>query len=281
MPIRFRLYAIRKSTRGPVACAITLGACLTGWSAAESDCPAPVATCMLPAAARHSDRIATYFHTGGLVIPAAHSEAECAEPIATCIQPAPQRLRLTEVGPARHVEQPATVTELLRDWAEASSAHPAWSPAEKKWLARRHQPWLSAVALDAVMRLSSSVEAQNLAHDFTWTQEATREDVTVLHAVPKDDAQRLFCPQLRVELDATTHALAAIDVADRTGTWRPIDLPWAVLPKPSRGHDTIVLTADRMEVDVTESANLPPKPVSGSTIRFAAERLEFNVTTPR
>lgn len=282
MPIRFRLSVIRNFVRGPLMGVFTLGACLTGWADAESDCPAPVATCTFPPAARHSSRHITYFHTSGIVSPLGHSESECAEPIATCIQPAPQVSRLADGGPLRLTEGASTVGELLRDWATASATRAAWTPAEKKWLARRHQPWLSAVALDAVMRLSSSVSEQDLSRDFTWsTGESQDDDIAVLHAVPTDETQRLFCPQLRVELDVSTHTMLAIDVADRAGTWRPIDLPWAVMPKSSRGGDTIILTAERIEVDAADSTDLPPSPQAKPTIRFAAGVIEIRSDVPR
>lgn len=285
MPIRNCLSTVRYTVCGPIALAIALGSSQIGW--AEAECPAPVATCTLPAAARPTDRIATYFHSSGVVTATANTDTECAAPIATCIRPAPQSLRLTDTSSQQPVDRPATLTELLHDWAAASSAHPAWTPSEQKWLARRHQPWLSAVALDAVIRLSSSVDASTLTRDFTWTQSETRDEVTVLHAVPKDETHRLFCPQLRVELDAVTHAMLAIDVADRAGTWRPIDLPWAVLPKVSRPGETIILTADRVEVELTDPAGeaatngLPPQPTPASAVRFAADRIEFSISAPR
>lgn len=287
MPTGFRLSSMLTSTPGFLAGTISLGVCLTGWTAADPVCPAPVATCTLPAPARHSDRVATYFHTSSVATTVTVQESECAEPIATCIQPAPQVAHQQQAGFFAPAERQTTVSELLHGWSASSSAHPVWTLSEKKWLARRHQPWLSAVALDSVMRLSSAVKETDLARDFTWTLEGTRDDVTVLHAVPKDETQQLFCPQLRVELDAATHALTAIDIADRAGTWRPIDLPWAVLPMPDRDADAIRLVANWIEIESTgnrefsESTDLPPVPSSAAAVRFASERQEFNVSTPR
>lgn len=279
----FRQRTHLTSKCGPIALAFFLGTCAPGWSVTDATCPDPVATCTLPAATRLPESIATYFHTGGVVTFAVPTESNCAEPIATCIQPAPSVAQLPGTGLAWRSDHAASVSELLRSWSAASHQHPAWTTTEKNWLARRHQPWLSAVALDAVVKLASTVTEADLADDFTWTQEAVREDVTVLRAVPTDETQRLFCPQLRVELDATTHALAAIDVADRAGTWRPIDLPWAVLPKPTFNNNTIVLTADAIEIAVAnaDGTALPPSPTTPTLLRVAAERVEFDVSSPR
>ncbi len=287
MPIRMSLSAIGNAMGVPWTCAIALSTGLTVWAETEVDCPAPVATCTRPAAARHSAQIAAYFHTSGVVHSFTDAESECAEPIATCIRPTPQISRLSATVTGRHAEVQPTVAEILRGWATASTTHAAWSPAERQWLARRHQPWLSAVALDAVIRLSSSLTENELARDFNWTQAEANDEVTVLLAVPTEDMQRLFCPQLRVELDAITHGLTAIDVADRTGTWRPIDLPWAVLPHPSRGSGAIILTAERREIEVTDQLNadaagtLPPSPQRLPVVRFAADVIEIEAATPR
>ncbi|MDP1798354.1 MAG: hypothetical protein Q8K78_12760 [Planctomycetaceae bacterium] len=277
MPTGFRLPMVLPCA----GLAITLGVNLTAGIAAESPCPAPIATCGFPAPARHPETIATYFHTSGAVTLSTY-DAECAAPIATCIQPAAYIAPLPVTRLSWRTERQPALSEVLQRWSAASNTHATWTATEKNWLARRHQPWLSAVALDAVVRLASSVKAADLANDFTWTQEFTEDDVTILRAVPTDETQRLFCPQLRVELDAVSHALTAIDVADRAGTWRPIDLPWAVLPKPSRGVDAIVLTSNQIEIEltgsvtITELAEVPPSPVSAPTIRFAADRVEFN-----
>lgn len=285
MPIGSRLSSILSSTRVLFAWALTFGTGATSWASAESACSAPIATCTLPAAARHHETIATYFHTSGVVTWTTTMEDNCGAPMATCIQPAARVAELPELGLFWHVEHDTTITELLQSWSQASIAHPAWTASEKNWLARRHQPWLSAVALDAVVRLASSVTEADLEHDFIWTHESTRDDVTILRAVPTDETQRLFCPQLRVELDAETRALSAIDVADRSGTWRPIDLPWAVLPKPIHAGETIILTANSIEMDLRSNTStvtdFPPAPDTLPTLRFAAEQLEFNATAPR
>ncbi len=262
---------------------------LTGWAAAESICPAPRATCSHPAAARLSEQAPAFFHAAQVDTHAVSSEPECAEPRATCVQPRARVAQLADhgLGWASGSHLKGSVESQLAAWAMAAQGRPEWTPTEKNWLARRHQPWLSAVALENVVRLASAVKEAELSRDFTWTVDTTDGSMTRLHAVPTDETQRLFCPQMRVELDSITHALTAIDIADRTGTWRPIDLPWAVFPKPTRGEQAMILTADNLEfaltgvVSASEIVALPPLPASAAATRFAIDRAEFDATTPR
>lgn len=267
----------RNHITGGLTVALLLGLQATGWTAAESICPAPRATCVLPAA-RLAEPPAGYFHHGGIHAFTTVLDDNCAEPLATCVLPP---ARFVDASPSARMSTPitATIPELLAAWADATQDHAALNLTEKQWLARRHEPWLSAVTLDTVVRLTQSVNAGELARDFNWTLGRMRDDAYVLHGVPTDETQRLFCPQLRVELDAATRTLTTIDVADRTGTWRPIDLPWAVLPTPARGEPTILLTASAIElqIDQTAAVDIPPSPITGPALRLAAEALELPI----
>jgi len=235
----------------------------TGWTATESVCPAPRPTCVLPPA-RLAEPPSGYFHHGNSTVAAFTVEANCGDPMATCVQP-PARIIQAAYTPLASPTSALSLTELLEDWATASRKQSPLTLTEKHWIARRHEPWLSAVALESVVRLTSAVDAEELRRDYRWTLDS-RADAVTLNAVPLDDAQKLFCPQLRIELDPITHAVATIDVADRTGTWRPIDLPWAVLPESHRGVFSIVAS----------DSELPPSPSNLPKLRFASHQLEVD-----
>ncbi|HET6423629.1 MAG TPA: hypothetical protein VFG20_08085 [Planctomycetaceae bacterium] len=269
MPTQTRIQNL--FTRGLVF-AMTCGGSVTGWTAAESLCPAPRATCVLPAA-RLAEPPPGYFHHGGFEAALTTADANCADPVATCIQPPARLVDISFTG-RLSLSFSSSIPELLGGWSAASQRQTPLTPTEKQWLARRHEPWLSPVALETIVRLTSSVDADTLAQDFEWTLDA-RRDAVVLTGVPTDDTQRLFCPQLRVELDPVTQKVSTIDLADRAGIWRPIDLPWAVLLEPGRDTGAIVLTADAIEVDVA-TTDLPPSPSGPSVIRLAAEAIELS-----
>ncbi len=204
----------------------------------------------------------------------------CAAPLATCISVVPQAPVLATHGLHwRYAATSASATqESLQRWEQASANRPAWTTAEKQWLARRHQPWLSAVALEYVTRFSSAVESAALTRDFDWSVVAQKAEATVLKAVPKDETARLFCPELRVTLTSAQPAVQSIEVVDRNGAWRGIDLPWAV---PTERNE-IQLVAGAISVALGEpeavpSVALPPSPTTAGAIRFAAESINIEL----
>lgn len=274
MPTQTRIQNL--FTRGLVL-AMTCGGGVTGWAAAESLCPAPRATCVLPAA-RLAEPPPGYFHHGGLETAIRILDTDCADPVATCIQP-PARLVAASFSHSLSVPVPSSIPELLDGWSAASQRQAPLTPTERQWLARRHEPWLSPVALETIVRLTSSVDANALAEDFDWRLDA-RRDAVVLTAVPTDDTQRLFCPQLRVELDPVTQKVASIDFADRAGIWRPVDLPWAVLLDPTEDSGAIVLTAETLEIEVA-GTDLPPSPRRLPAVRLAADWVETPLSIRR
>lgn len=256
------IFSSRRCSLATVAAFIgVLGNHMIGWTATESICPAPRATCVLPPA-RLAEPPSGYFHHGKIAGEAVPLESNCADPLATCVQPQ-ARIIQAAYTPLQSAAPTLSLTELLDQWATASRVQSPLTLTEKHWIARRHEPWLSAVALETVVRLTSAVDVEELNRDYRWSLD-TRAEVVTLNAVPLEETQKLFCPQLRIELDPITHAVATIDVADRTGTWRPIDLPWAVLPESQRGVFSVVATDNE----------LPPSPSNTPKLRFANHQLE-------
>lgn len=256
-------------------------------SLSDDVCATPTATCVSPVPQRARAMSAVSSPVPPAVPPVSDALDACAEPAATCVRP------VAAVAQLKHHEhrwqpahsRPPTVAELLRRWEAAATDRPAWTPAEKTWLARRHQPWLSAVALEAIVRLSATVSASELQHDFTWTAGAAPHDATVLHAVPNDETLRLFCPQLRLELAPTTHALKSVELVDRTGQWRSIELPWSTAIDSPTNTFTVVLTGLQFDVDaslpVADAADLPPSPGDSATVRFATEAVDIELRPRR
>ncbi len=240
-------------------------------------CASPMPTCLAPApAAIDARRYQNYLGidwSPTLVEP-------CAAPLATCIGAAPQSAVLAGHGLRwQHSTAPTcSAQECLQRWEQASVERSAWTTAEKQWLARHHQPWLSAVALEQVARFSSSVQAAALTRDFDWTVLGQQSDTTVLKAVPKDETAKLFCPELRVTLSAGQQSVQAIEVADRNGTLRGIELPWTLPAEQNQ----IQLVAGAISVAIGEPeavppADLPPSPTPTGVIRFAAESISIEL----
>lgn len=234
-------------------------------------CASPMPTCLAPAPATVDARQYQKF----LGIDWVPTIVEpCAAPTATCIGAAPRATVLTSHGLRwQSSNTPACSTqEYLQRWEEATAEHSTWTTAEKQWLARHHQPWLSAVALEQVARLSSSVQAASLTREFDWTVVGQREADTVLKAVPKDETVKLFCPELRVTLSTGEQMVQAIEVADRNGELRGIELPWTI---PAEQHDKVYLVR-HFEIsfhdsDTPQPVDLPPRPSRSTPIRFAVD----------
>lgn len=259
---------LRQSLVAATASASVMAIQTTAWTATESVCPAPRATCVLPPA-RLAEPPSGYFHHGQIAAMAFSTESNCADPMPTCVHP-PARIIQAAYTPLQSATPTLSLTDLLDQWAVTSRKQTLLTLTEKQWIARRHEPWLSAVALETVVRLTSAVDAEELNRDYSWSLE-TRGDAVTLNAVPLEETQKLFCPQVRIELDPITHAVATIDVADRTGTWRPIDLPWAVLPESQRGVLSVVATDNE----------LPPSPSNTRKLRFANHQLEVDSSVVR
>lgn len=224
-------------------------------------CVGQRAHCVLPPAA-----IVAANATQSAVLPAAHQQdddpcllprALCVLPIAHCVQDSLPRCG-GETG---------AITTLLRRWEAVAANHPAWSARDREWLRRQAGHHLSAHALDLVVRLTQSVTATALLRDFEWQLTPSDDAAILLSAIPRDEATRLFCSELQIELDAITGQLRAVDVLHRTVKHHLVIQPEVTL-------------AANFAVEADDDGDLPPSPSAAEStplIRFAAGTIEVEV----
>jgi len=210
---------------------------------AEEDCAWPPAHCVLPRAAS--------------VVPASRTDSsdECP-PRAKCVTPSASTIRELP----RSSSTNPSVKDFLRTWENASASHTAWTAREREWLRRRAGETLSAHAFELVLRLTEPVMAKSLEQDFEWSIASTTESVTTVTAIPRDDATRLFCRALQIDLDHARGVPVAIRMTGRNGQ------------QPVLIERELVVPAS-----FSDSAEVPPSPTataSTSVIRFAAGESE-------
>jgi hypothetical protein len=233
---------------------------LDGGGDAEN-CLGDRALCVKPGAATVNGQA-----TQSAVLPSLDREEydPCRMPAAHCVSPA---ARCVQDAMPRCPSSMDPVMELLRRWEAASAGQPAWSARDREWLRRQTGDDLSAHALDLVVRLTQPVAVPVLLHDFDWQFTPSQSTGAVLSAAPRDEAARLFCSELQIELDATTGRLRAVDIVHRA----------------TRRHLVIqseITLAANVSVETDDDSNLPPSPTpvgAAPLIRFAAGAIEIEV----
>jgi hypothetical protein len=196
--------------------------------------------------------------------PAPIEHDPCQSPRAACVLPAAHCVN-DDLPRCPSANEP--VAALLRRWETASANQPAWSPRDREWLRRQSGDNLSAHALDLVVRLTQPVTVAALRREFDWQLTPADDAGIVLAATPRDDAARLFCSELHIELDAGTSRPRAVDVIHRGGRQRLVIQP------------EVVLTA-HVVVESDEDFDVPPSPSTtgaGPLIRFATGPIEIVV----
>jgi hypothetical protein len=159
-----------------------------------------------------------------------------------------------------------TASDWLARWETAAAGQRPLSRRDLQWLTRQHRPALSAHACEVAAPCLGPINAERLSREFNWTIEHVGA-TTALRAEPCDDATRLFCPALLVELDSTGQ-LDTLNVQSSTGVWVVVDVPVRV---------TIELALRVQE----ETTDLPPSPTAEPSLRLAADQVEFEIDVRR
>jgi hypothetical protein len=184
--------------------------------------------------------------------------------IAHCIRPVAH----TVASPAS-CAAPAwpSLASVLLQWESASAARSAPTLRDREWLQRCCGGLLSAHAIEVVLQLSHAVSRNRLEQDFDWEVVAQQDYALTLKATPRDEAVRLFCRELQVELVREVGLPRRIQIVSRGGD----------APRVISAHQTPASEGDSLAAD-----GLPPSPrLAATPIPFASGSVELEFDRPR
>lgn len=181
---------------------------------------------------------------------------------------------------------PPDVVAVLHAWEQATEGVPA--PLADV-VFDEYRDSHSAHELELAAELYGAVDARRLIEDFAWMA-AMQGERLVLHAVPRDELMRLFCPGVDVEFDAGTATPRLLRFHDEAGPksvvlTRPASEEPAVTRTAARPVPTatVIRLAAGVSISDIEDASVAPSRLSELLDRWAAAtrqikqaKLKFN-----